>query len=400
MMMAQAGGGSIDYTLLPLTFKCITGGNLSIKNENTSWDRNFEYSLNNGAWTAFSLPKSSGVLLIATLSPGDTISFRRDNDNFYQAQFVSDSSLTFDIYGNLLSLQYGSAFNGQTALRNTSKQAFGYTFKGTNVVDASNLKVTAPTLSSSCYQYMFQNCALMESAPELPATTLASYCYRGMFWGCNSLTAIPSVLPAATLQQNCYQDMFRYCSSLTSAPEISATTLALNCCYAMFYGCSALTAAPALHATTMVDTCYREMFYGCTALVNAPSLPATTLASDCYRSMFYGCSNLTVTPELPATTLANNCYYEMFRNCTALTAAPELKAATLVSSCYAYMFTACSQLSYVKCLATDISASGCTGNWLASVSATGTFVKAASMSGWARNGNGIPADWAIIDATD
>ena len=332
----------------PLTFKCITGGNLSIKNENASYDRNFEYSLNDGEWTEFSLPKSSGVLLITTLSPGDTISFRRDSDNFYQAQFVSDSSLTFDIYGNLLSLQYGSAFNGQTALRNTSKQAFGYTFKGTNVVDASNLKLTAPTLSNSCYQYMFQNCALMESAPELPATTLAYYCYRGMFWGCSSLTAIPSVLPAATLKQNCYQDMFRYCSSLTTTPQILATTLADSCCYSMFYNCSSLTAALALHATTMLANCYREMFFGCSSL----------------------------------------------------TTAPELKAASLAANCYNLMFNLCRSLTYVKCLATDISASSCTTNWLANTAASGTFVKAASMSGWATGANGIPSGWTTIDASE
>lgn len=189
-MMANGGGGEVDYTLLPLTFKCLTGGDLSIKNENTSFDRNFEYSLNDGAWTAFSLPKSSGVLKIATLSPGDTISFRRDNDNFYQAQFINDANLTFDIYGNLLSLQYGSAFNGQTTLRNTSKQAFGYTFRGTNVVDASNLMLTTPVLSNRCYSEMFRNCVLLISVPELPAKTLVSGCYAWMFFGCSQLSYV------------------------------------------------------------------------------------------------------------------------------------------------------------------------------------------------------------------
>lgn len=348
IMMANGGGGEVDYTLLPLTFKCLTGGDLSIQNNNTSWDRNFEYSLNDGAWTAFSLPKSSGVLKIATLSPGDTISFRRDNDNFYQAQFINDANLTFDIYGNLLSLQYGSAFNGQTALRNTSKQAFGYTFRGTNVVDASNLKMIAPTLSNSCCEFMFRECALLESAPELPATTLGTYSYRGMFWGCSSLVSAPSILPATTARNDCYHDMFRGCSSLITAPEISATTLATNCCYSMFYNCSSLTTAPTLLATTLAQSCYREMFYGCMSLTSAP--------------------------ELPATTLADSCYYNMFRDCTSI--------------------------NYIKCLATDTSASGCTWNWVLHVAESGTFIKNPSMTGWGTGAHGIPTGWTVIDATD
>lgn len=349
-MMAQGGGGDIDYTLLPLTFKCRTGGDLSIKNENTSYDRNFEYSLNNGAWTAFSLPANSGVLLIATLSPGDTISFRRDNDDFYQAQFVSDSSLTFDIYGNLLSLQYGSAFNGQTTLRNTSKQAFGYTFKGTNVVDASNLKLTATTLSVGCYQAMFQGCALLESAPELPATTVAHNCYRSMFAQCSNLVNAPSILPATDAwRTECYRAMFFDCTSLVNAPELSATRLGQGSCYQMFYNCVSLVNAPTiLHATSLVLETYFQMFRNCSSLVTAPAILATTAAGgkSCQR-----------------------------------------------------MFMGCSSLNYVKCLLTNRTGTDVTFEWLNGVAATGTFVKAAGAT-WESGISGIPTGWTVIDATD
>jgi len=348
LMMAQ-GGGEIDYTLLPLTFKCRTGGNLSVKNENPSYDRNFEYSLNNGAWTAFSLPANSGVLLIATLSPGDTISFRRDDDDFYQAQFVSDSNLTFDIYGNLLSLQYGSAFNGQTTLRNTSKQAFGYTFKGTNVVDASNLKLPALTLSTGCYQAMFQGCVLLESAPELPATTVA---------------------------QSCYRSMFAQCASLVNAPALPATNLSGK------------------------TECYRAMFFDCTSLVNAPELPATTLGQGSYCQMFYHCVRLVIAPELPATSIYQETYLQMFRNCTSLTTVPAILATSASggSSCHR-MFTGCTSLNYVKCLLTNRAGKNVTFEWLNGVAATGTFVKAPNAS-WDSGVSGIPTGWTVIDATD
>lgn len=187
---ATPSGIDPTYVYTPLTFKCLTGGDLSIKNENTSWDRNFEYSLNGGAWTAFDLPKNTASKLIATLSPNDTISFRRDDQNFAGAKFISDNNLTFDIYGNLLSLQYGSAFNGQTELRNTSKQAFGATFSGTNVVDASNLMLTAPTLSTGCYNSMFNGCTNLIKAPVLPVTTLVNQCYAWMFANCSQLSYV------------------------------------------------------------------------------------------------------------------------------------------------------------------------------------------------------------------
>jgi hypothetical protein len=376
MMMAQLGGGSIDYTLLPLTFKCRTGGDLSIKNENTSWDRNFEYSLNDGAWTVFSLPKSSGVLLIATLSPGDTISFRRDNDNFYQAKFVSDSSLTFDIYGNLLSLQYGSAFNGQTALRNTTKQAFGYTFQGVNVVDASNLKLTATTLSAGCYQSMFQGCVLLQSIPELPATTM---------------------------KLNCYRNMFRDCSSLESLPQLPATTLAANCYNAMFCK-TAISSIPVNYlsaATTMAEGCYSSLFKACPNLTSVPSdlLPSTTLAKSCYDAMFANCAMLTSAPELPATTLAEKCYVSMFTGCTNLTTAPELPATTLITYCYNLMFDGCSKLNYIKAMFTTTPSASYTSNWVRGVASSGTFVKNSAATWEVIGGSGIPSGWTVIDAT-
>ena len=59
------------------------------------------------------------------------------------------------------------------------------------------------------------------------------------------------------------------------------------------------------------------------------------------------------------------------------------------------MFNGCGSLNYIKCLATDISASNCTAFWVEGVAPSGTFVKAASMSSWATGANGIPNGWTI-----
>jgi hypothetical protein len=181
------------------------------------------------------------------------------------------------------------------------------------------------------------------------------------------------VLPATTLKESCYQGMF-YGTGLTRAPELPATTLAFRCYYFMFAYCRDLTAGPAL--------------------------PATTLTDECYHAMFEGCSSLTDAPALPAMTLTYSCYDNMFRDCTSLTTAPDLLAPKLDQDSYYYMFNGCKQLNYVKCLATDISASGSTGSWLVGVSPTGTFVKADGMNDWTNDYRGIPESWIVKNESE
>jgi len=182
--------------------------------------------------------------------------------------------------------------------------------------------------------------------------------------------------------------------SLARKHVISAKNLIIKnkyfSCDRLFSGCTALIEAPAvIHATSCSN-----MFYGCTSLTTAPELPATTLTANCYYSMFQGCTSLTQAPELPATALANNCYRSMFFGCTSLTKAPELPATTLANGCYNYMFYGCTGLNYIKCLATDLSASNSTYDWVLSVPSTGTFVKAAGVE-WSTGTSGIPRGWTV-----
>jgi len=306
---------------------------------------------------------------------------------------------------------------------------YGFYCNCTGITSVPNDYLSSTEITSDCYYEMFRGCTSLTTLPELPATTLAYDCYCGMFQNCTGITTIPSnYLPATTLATGCYERMFDGCTGLITAPELPATNLsgASSCYQYMFQGCTNLTTAPTLPATTLASSCYNYMFNGCTSLTTAPELPATNLsgANNCYQYMFQGCSGLTSAPALPATTLANSCYQGMFSNCTSLTTAPELPATTLASSCYMYMFAGCSglttaptlpattlvsycyygmfancnNLNYIKCLATDISASKCTVNWVNGVAASGTFVKDPSTS-WATGQHGIPTGWTVIDAS-
>ena len=118
---------------------------------------------------------------------------------------------------------------------------------------------------------------------------------------------------------NCFNYLFDGCKSLTTAPELPATTLTTGCYGYMFVGCSNLTAVPELPATKITEYCYENMFRNCTSLTKAQSiLPATKLENYCYYNMFKGCANLKTAPELPALKLADLCYAGMFNKCTNL----------------------------------------------------------------------------------
>ena len=166
------------------------------------------------------------------------------------------------------------------------------------LLDYKNYKTVATDQAKFCY--LFSNCSVLTSAPQLPATTLASECYSYMFSGCTNLKSAPE-LPAKTLAYSCYSYMFNKCTSIEFAPALPATTLAVYCYNSMFNNCTNLKSAPELSAKELASYCYLGMFYNCTSLESAPKLPATTLKEKCYRMMFYGCSKLsTVTMLAPS----------------------------------------------------------------------------------------------------
>lgn len=356
-------GGTIgrNYLTQPLTFRALEDGTFSFSVNPV------KYSLDGGStWTILPAGQST-----PTIYAGQRIMWMIDymeNPGQYEEWFAPTSSAglgtfsstgKFDAEGNIMSLWYGTTFASQTAL--PLNYMFRHLFEGGKVCDCRNLK--------------------------LPATTLTDYCYADMFYQCDNLHT-PAELPALTMVQYCYYDMYYGCNSLYVAPELPATTLAKSCYGRMFYF-SGLRKAPALRATTLAENCYQWMFNNCLYLEYPPALPATTLATRCYDSMFYNCKALKEAPVLPATTLATYCYYRMFYNCRSLLSGPVLPAATLVNNCYYQMFYGCSNMRYLKCMATDISASNCTKEWLQNVAGVGYghFVRAAGVA-WSNDQNG------------
>lgn len=350
-----------------LTFTATNSGTFKFSGNSIS------YSLDSGStWTT--LPSGTDS---PTVQNGSKIMWKASGLTPTSGSGIGTFSSTanFTVEGNVMSLYYGDNFVGETSLADKS-----YAFRG-----------------------LFGACSGLTSAENivLPATTLETSCYNRMFYGCSNLTTVPNdLLPAETMAESCYSSMFSGCTSLTTAPQLQSTSLAKRCYYEMFYRCTSLTTAPDLPATTVNNECYFSMFLGCTSLTNVPStLPATNLsgANQCYTNMFSRCTSLTTAPSLPATTLSNGCYYNMFYSGTSLTTAPELPATTLLQDSYRQMFYYCNRLSYIKCLATDKSASNCTTNWVTNVASAGTFVKDTSMTGWTSGTSGIPSGWAVYN---
>ena len=152
-----------------------------------------------------------------------------------------------------------------------------------------------------------------------------------------------------------------------------------------------------LPATALTEGCYMGLLAD-TMISIAPKLPATVLAKSCYWNLFLRCANLVTPSELPAITMKESCYRAMYYG-TSITTAPDLSATTLTTSCYYQMFDQCSELNYIKCLATNISATTPLNSWVRGVASSGTFVKAASMSSWPSGNNGIPSGWTVVNNT-
>ena len=375
----QQANGEIphDYSEDYLTFDIISAGTIECRQFSTTPENSWEYSKDNGE--TWNYPEFFSV----DVQAGDTVLLR---GNLRRPEFTG-STATFDVYGNILSMIGESYKSGKNVY-----YGFLQTFAGTNVVNAKNL-VLPTRLKAGIFVKMFYYCHKLVSAPALPSMTLYAECYSEMFAGCNSLVSAPA-LPALELKEKCYFQMFEGCSSLTTAPDLPATALAPYCYSSMFAWCDSLVNVPSiLPATKLYKHCYSVMFWHCLSLTTAPELPATTLVEHCYTMMFWNCPSLVAAPALPATTLAPYCYDEMFLECSSLTAAPVLPATTLEPYCYWGMFNS-TNLSYMKCLATNITAEKSTIGWLANVSPTGTFIKKAGAQ-WESGYNGIPDGWTV-----
>ena len=343
----------------------------------------FIYSLDGGmSWH----PVSSET--ICTLNAGESVMIRNTSpitESFacpYNGLF-SPNMKRFNVSGNIMSLltEDYKKFNSLHYVDEEEDLDFYFdnilqaVFKGTNVVDASNLILPATELSYNCYWNMFRDCTQLESAPKLPATILAANCYQGMFQGCTSLKECPE-LPATLLPSYCYNLMFLGCTSLAATPEF-----------------------PDFELMEDNESQLEAMFEGCTGIVSGPVLSCDTLTTYCYRWMFNGCTNMVNPPILKATNLAYGCYERMFESCTSLVNAPELPATVLPEMCYAYMFLNCSNLSYIKIYAINRE-SNSLDSWVSGVAPTGVFVKQHGVTYPIDSIDGVPIGWTIYELGD
>lgn len=212
-----------------------------------------EYSVNNGKWT--------------TVEAGTEVPFGGTNGDL-RLRGISPNGSATDWYA-CSTIKFTEA-NVNVACTGDIRTLLDWRIY--NIVGTNNARFCS----------LFKDCAVLTSAPELPATTLADFCYQRMFEGCTSLKTAP-ILPAENLARKCYSDMFD--------------------------GCTSLVKAPALPAMVLTDYCYSSMFMNCTSLESAPELPATKLAKYCYSYMFYGCENLSsVTMLAPSDKIENTDY--------------------------------------------------------------------------------------------
>ena len=142
-----------------------------------------------------------------------------------------------NVGGNIMSLLFNDDFENKTDLTGYNG-AFAGLFIQQPIVDASELILSATTLTEACYSGMFQSCTSLTTAPALPATTLADGCYFGMFDGCTLLTTAPA-LPATTLANSCYHHMFYNCTNLNYIKMLATDISAEDCLNSWVYGVSA-----------------------------------------------------------------------------------------------------------------------------------------------------------------
>ena len=275
-------GGKAEFTIPYVTFTAEKPQTFKMTEYEGYKISGLEYSVNNGDWT--------------TLKAGTGVPFGGSNGNLR-------------LRGTNLK---GTSVPGQYST---------ITFTETNVPVACTGDIrtlldwdnyTTVNTENARFNYLFNNCSVLTSAPELPATSLAYNCYHCMFSGCTYLKSAPK-LPAPTLTTGCYTGMFSMCTNLKTAPELPAEKLALQCYNSMFSGCTNLKTAPKLPAKNSQPECYASMFSGCTNLKSA-ELSIDFFKRGCCSHMFYDCTNLSSVTMLAPSKEISGSYLDNWLN--------------------------------------------------------------------------------------
>ena len=200
------------YRLVPLTFGIKNSGTIVWYHARTLigdvGDLTIQYSKDGGATWSNLTSSTAGTSINVTV--GDKVLLRGNNSAYGTLPLsytsFSGSTATFEAYGNLMSLVDATGFTGITSV--SSEYAFNRLFSNTNITDARNLIMEPTTVAAHAYTSMFQDCTQLVSSPELPAYTLTTNCYDEMFNGCSSLNYI-RCYATSTAATNCTYNWVR-----------------------------------------------------------------------------------------------------------------------------------------------------------------------------------------------
>ena len=92
----------IDYSTMPFTIEALGSGEFHFKNKNVN------YSLDGGdTWNT-----TTSAMTALNLSEGDAVQFKKTSQISIKGMFTGNTAITFNVYGNIMSLIYGDNFVG------------------------------------------------------------------------------------------------------------------------------------------------------------------------------------------------------------------------------------------------------------------------------------------------
>lgn len=202
------------------------------QNYTTTWTSSnalsIDYKVNNGSWTTEQI-LDAGITL--DVVAGDKIKFRGTNthycnnsgsSNVHKQWYVifgavtpsslnigdsvtykntfTETTATFNVYGNIMSLCYGDNFIGQTTLPAT--YTFCTMFKAAPVISAEHLILPATTMLASCYRAMFSCANHLTVGPVIPNATIATECYKYIYERCYAITKITCLVESSLVNSS------------------------------------------------------------------------------------------------------------------------------------------------------------------------------------------------------
>jgi hypothetical protein len=114
--------------------------------------------------------RTSTTAITATIPANGKLYLRCNATAWAITYYYNTITTTGDcnVGGNIMSLLYGSSFTGnETIFPRSSTYTFNQLFNNNSkVIKASELLLPATTLTNNCYEFMFQKCTSLTTAPH------------------------------------------------------------------------------------------------------------------------------------------------------------------------------------------------------------------------------------------